>query len=111
MSDFIVSKLDDTVINLFDDSEKQIGSVEVVDVIDCWVSSRSLASKNGNDAEWFIYFQSDFKKMTGVTIGKTNAVMLYRHACEVVEGLKKSGLEESEPSEPSDTPPTSPSET
>ena len=111
MSDFIVNELDESLINLKDGNGKTIGSVEAVDVIDFWVSARHVAAENGNKDDWFMYFQGDFKKATGVTLSKTNAVMLYRHACEVVESLKKSGFDESERFEPLDTAPTSPKET
>jgi hypothetical protein len=106
-SDFIVGSLDETQINLKDREGNTLCEIEAVDVIDCWISSRSV----DNPDDWFIHFQSKFKQITGTSISKTNAVLLYRHACSLVESLKKSGIEESEQLEPSDTNPTSPSET
>lgn len=107
MADFIVSELDDTLINLKDKQGNKVGEVEAVDVIDCWVQSRKAENKE----DWYIHFQSDFKKLTGVVLSKTSAVMIYQHACELVESLKKSGSKESEPTEQSDTVLSTPNET
>jgi hypothetical protein len=111
MKDFIVSALEDTVINLRDRSGKIIGEVEAVDVVDVFATSRAISKKNGNENEWHLYFQKSFNDLTGVAISKTDAVLLYKHASDLIDELKKSGSDELEVIESSDTPPTTPSET
>lgn len=111
MKDFVVSKLEETVINLRDSSGTIIGDVEAVDVVDIFATSRGTSKRNGNENEWHIYFQKNFHELTGVTISKTDAVLLYKHASDLIDELKKSGSEDLEVTESSDTPPTTPTET
>jgi len=105
MKEFFVNDPEDSQILLTNPNKDSV-PVEAVDVIDLFTESRKSSQEAGNPREWHLYFQREFKLLTGLKIGKTDAVLLYREACELVNTLKKNGSDDLEQPDQSDTPPS-----